>query len=138
MQQQVGALPYRFCSDGAIEVLLITSRATGRWIIPKGNPIPRLKAHQAAAREAFEEAGINGKTEKKPIRKFHYSKQRAGTSDADLEVTVFPLLVTEQLKDWPERDQRERGWLDPIAASHLAENTGLKRLLQIFHLTART
>jgi uncharacterized protein len=136
--QQVGALPYRIRSDGNVEVLLITSRGTGRWIIPKGHPIRGLKAHQAAAREAFEEAGINGKTSKKPIGTFHYSKQRADRTGADTEVTVFALLVTEQLQDWPERCQRQRRWLNPIAASHLAEDTGLKRLLQIFHLTVQT
>jgi 8-oxo-dGTP pyrophosphatase MutT (NUDIX family) len=135
--QQVGALPYRIGSDGDLEILLITSRGTGRWIIPKGNPIVGLKAHQAAAREAFEEAGINGKATNKPIGKFRYSKQRPGRSDADVEVTVFPMLVTEELRDWPERRQRRRRWLNPIAASHLANDMGLQRILQVFHLTAR-
>lgn len=138
VMQQVGALPYRFNPDGAVEVLLITSRGTGRWIIPKGNPIQGLKAHQVAAREAFEEAGINGKPSKKPIGKFYYSKQRAGRPEIDIEVMVFPLLITEQLQDWPERRQRKRRWLNPIAASHLAEDAGLKRILQIFHLTVET
>jgi 8-oxo-dGTP pyrophosphatase MutT (NUDIX family) len=99
--QQVGALPYRISPDGDVEVLLITSRGTGRWIIPKGNPIHGLKAHQAAAREAFEEAGIIGKPSEKSIGTFHYSKQRTGV--ANTVVTVFPLLVTEQFQDWPER-----------------------------------
>lgn len=136
--QQIGALPYRISPDGDLEVLLITSRGTGRWIIPKGNPIQGLKPHQVAAREAYEEAGISGKAANKSIGKFRYSKQRPGRSDAEIEVTVFPLLVTEQLPDWPERRQRQRRWLNPITASHLADDIGLKRLLQIFHLTART
>lgn len=135
--QQIGALPYRISHDGDLEVLLITSRGTGRWIIPKGNPIQGLKAHQVAAREAFEEAGISGKAANRSIGKFRYNKQRPGRSDADVEVTVFPMLVTEQLQDWPERRQRERRWLNPIAASHLVDDIGLKRLLQVFHLTAR-
>src|SRR3546814_5625705 len=58
--KQVAALPYRIEPDGAARILLITSRETRRWIIPKGNPIRGLEAHQAAAREAFEEAGISG------------------------------------------------------------------------------
>ncbi|HEX8056006.1 MAG TPA: NUDIX hydrolase [Novosphingobium sp.] len=136
--QQIGALPYRISPEGELEVLMITSRGNGRWIIPTGNLIQGLKPHQVAAREAFEEAGINGKADGKSIGKFRYNKQRPGRSDADVEVTVFPMLVTEQLQDWPERRQRERRWLNPIAASHLADDLGLKRLLQVFHLTAQT
>lgn len=136
--QQVGALPYRIGPDGDVEVLLITSRGTGRWIIPKGNPIKGLKAHQVAAREAFEEAGIGGAPSSKSLGKFYFEKQRPGQSETETEVTVYPLLVTEQFQDWPERRQRKRRWLSPIAASHLVEDAGLKRILQIFHLTVET
>jgi hypothetical protein len=66
--------------------------------------------------------------------KFHYVKRKVGQDDTNIEVVVFPLLVTEQLRAWPERGQRKRRWLDPIAASHLTDNTELKRLLLVFHL----
>ncbi|MBV1692526.1 NUDIX hydrolase [Novosphingobium sp. G106] len=136
--QQVGALPYRIGPDGDVEVLLITSRGSGRWIIPKGNPIKGLKAHQVAAREAFEEAGISGNPSIRSLGRFYSVKQRAGQPEAETEITVYPLLVTEQFQDWPERPQRKRRWLSPIAASHLVEDAGLKRILQIFHLTVET
>ncbi len=136
--QQVGALPYRTAPDGAVEVLLITSRGSGRWIIPKGNNIKGLKAHQVAAREAFEEAGIGGTPSRKSIGKYYFEKQRPGQAETETEVTVYPLLVTEQFQDWPERRQRKRRWLSTIDASHLVDDDGLKRILQIFHLTVET
>lgn len=117
---------------------MITSRGTGRWIVPKGNPIKGLKAHHVAAREAFEEAGITGTPVSKSVGKFFSGKQRPGQSETENEVTVYPLLVTEQFQDWPERRQRKGRWLSPIAASHLVENASLKRILQIFHLTIET
>ena len=132
--QQIAALPYRITAEGQVEVLLITSRQSGQWIIPKGNPIKGLKAHQAAAQEAFEEAGISGEISKKSVGTFHYLKRKLGQTDANTEVVVFPLLVTQQHRAWPERGQRKRRWLDPIHASHLTDNTELKRLLLVFHL----
>ena len=64
---QVAALPVRRKGDGDIEVLLITSRKTNRWIIPKGWPMKGKKRHEAAAQEALEEAGISGHVHKKPL-----------------------------------------------------------------------
>ncbi|MEN9850080.1 MAG: hypothetical protein RL128_243, partial [Pseudomonadota bacterium] len=56
---QYGALCWRM-HRGKVEVLLITSRDTGRWVIPKGWPIDGLAPAQTAAREAWEEAGVEG------------------------------------------------------------------------------
>src|SRR5215470_5835756 len=73
-REQVGALCVRRADDGSPQVLLITSRGSGRWVIPKGWPVKRLKDHQAAALEAEEEAGVSGKVRSKPIGKFSYPK----------------------------------------------------------------
>lgn len=132
--QQFGALPYRIAESGELQVLLITSRRSHRWLIPKGNPIKGLKAHEVAAREAFEEAGVRGKARKKSLGKFHYDRLLADGAEDRAEVVVFPLQVTDQLQDWPERAERTRRWLSPIAASHLVEIGSLKRLLLIAHL----
>lgn len=56
-RQQYGALCFRFGEDGAVEILLITSRDSGRWIIPKGWPMKKKEPHEAAAVEAWQEAG---------------------------------------------------------------------------------
>ena len=130
--KQVAALPYELDSGGDLKIMLITSRRTRRWVIPKGNPVKGMKAHKAAAREAFEEAGLVGVTSDKAVGKFQYKKQIDSQTRADVEVTVFPMLVTGQADDWPERRQRERRWLDPVAASQLADDAGLKRLIQAF------
>ncbi len=73
--KQVAALPFRVGADGRIEVLLITSRDTGRWIIPKGWPMAGRKAHQAAEREAYEEAGLEGQIAANPVGRYHYQKR---------------------------------------------------------------
>jgi hypothetical protein len=93
---QYGALPYRFTPHAALEILLVTTRQTRRWIIPKGWPIKGLRPAKSAAREAFEEAGVRGKISAKPLGLFTYEKSldEAGVQ-AICEVRVFPLLVQE-------------------------------------------
>jgi 8-oxo-dGTP pyrophosphatase MutT (NUDIX family) len=71
---QYGALPYRFTPHAALEILLVTTRQTRRWIIPKGWPIKGLRPAKSAAREAFEEAGVRGKISAKPLGLFTYEK----------------------------------------------------------------
>jgi 8-oxo-dGTP pyrophosphatase MutT (NUDIX family) len=126
---QVGALPLRFSEDGTAEILLVTTRTTKRWTIPKGWPIKGLKAHEAAAREAQEEAGVIGKVRKKPVGKYLYWKRV--TDDAILcRVKVFQLTVDRQLETWPERDERRQQWFKLVDAADLAGETGLGALLR--------
>src|SRR3546814_14315066 len=98
--------PVRIEADGAARILLITSRETRRWIIPKGNPIRGLEAHQAAAREAFEEAGISGIACPAAIGQYTYEKRKR-KGNRHLLVDVYPLAVIRQFDDWPEREQRK-------------------------------
>lgn len=112
--KQVAALPIRR-NKGTIEVLLVTSRDTGRWIIPKGWHMKGLKAYEAAAREAKEEAGVEGKIKPKPIGRFTYIKTERSDGGA-VDVTVFLLLVRKMCKRWREAAQRERAWF-PIEAA---------------------
>ncbi|WP_245973797.1 NUDIX hydrolase [Bosea caraganae] len=106
---QVGAVPVRHSPDGSIEVLLVTTRTTKRWTVPKGWPIKGLKAHEAAAREAQEEAGAIGTIRRKSMGRYLYWKRM---EDYMLlcEVKLFLLTVTGRLDDWPERDQRRHQW----------------------------
>jgi 8-oxo-dGTP pyrophosphatase MutT (NUDIX family) len=130
---QFGALPYRLTKAGALEILLVTSRHTRRWIIPKGWPIKGKKPSQSAAREAYEEAGVRGIVAVKAIGSFSYEKwvdDKWGTIPC--EVRVFPLLVRRHLKRWPEANERELRWLDPLDAASLVEEEGLRELICSF------
>jgi 8-oxo-dGTP pyrophosphatase MutT (NUDIX family) len=130
---QYGALPYRFTTDAALEILLVTTRHTRRWIIPKGWPTKGLRPAKSAAREAFEEAGVRGKIGAKPLGLFTYQKSldEAGVQ-ATCEVRVFPLLVQRQSEAWPEFEQRMIQWADPGKALSLIKEPDLKKLVAAF------
>ena len=132
--RQYGAIPYRVATDG-VRVLLITSRETRRWVIPKGNPMKGCKPHKAAAVEAFEEAGVKGKIEREPLGSFGYDKV-VGRKSVPCVVNVFPLLVREELDAWPEAGPRERTWVDCSAAAGMVREPELAELLRSFEPTA--
>src|SRR5580700_8279053 len=75
---QYAALPYRSTGSSGTEVMLLTSRQTKRWIIPKGWPMRGKTPHASAAREAFEEAGVIGQVAKRPIGSYSYVKGLEG------------------------------------------------------------
>lgn len=125
---QVAALPMRQDSDGTMRVLLITSRETRRWIIPKGWPVKGRKPSEAAAREALEEAGLVGGPSKKPIGTYTYFKRRKAHFNI-CRVDVYILMVEKQLKDWREKAQRKARWCTLDEAAHLVQEPGLSALL---------
>jgi len=128
-RQQFGAVPLRTAADGSLEILLITTRTTGRWTIPKGWPIKGLKAHEAAAREALEEAGAVGTIDRTPVGRYLYWKRMDGYFQL-CEVEAYLLKVESQLDDWPERDQRRHEWFKLKDAADLVEEPGLKAVLR--------
>ncbi|BBF79544.1 NUDIX hydrolase [Asticcacaulis excentricus] len=130
---QFGALPFRETRNGEVEFLLITSRGSGQWIIPKGKPIPDLTPAETAAREAFEEAGILGEVDPHPIGRFAYMKDQ-GQPNAQFipAVEVFAMRVTQQLTLWPEMGQRSMVWLTPEQALHAIEIESLRKIVRRF------
>lgn len=126
--RQVAALPVRRRKNGAIEVLLITSRCTGRWLVPKGWTCRRLKDHKAAAREARQEAGVDGKIVSHPIGHYRYFKTEIGF-DSPIEVAVYVLSVKKQMKSWREKDERQRAWFSPMEAASMVLEPGLAELI---------
>ena len=127
---QFGALPYRFRRDGSLEILLVTSRRTRRWIIPKGWAIKHKTPAKSAAREAYEEAGVRGTVKARSIGSFVYEKWLdVDSMSVPCEVQVFPLEVERQRRTWPEQSEREIRWLDPDAALLLVEESGLRSLI---------
>jgi predicted phosphate transport protein (TIGR00153 family) len=130
--QQIAALPYIVDANGGTRVMLITSRDTGRWVIPKGNPIAGLASHEAAAQEAYEEAGIRGIPCPFAVGSFAYRKKRRTGRYRDIVVTVFPLAFVEQFGDWPERHQRDTRWFPLDRAAAAVEEPELKALIMAF------
>lgn len=128
---QYAALPYRFRKDGLKQVLLITSRETKRWIIPKGWPMPNEKPHHVAQIEAFEEAGIIGTIEEEPIGFYHYNKIK-GIKELPCRVFVYLMSVEEQLEDWPEKSERNSQWFPFEEAAHLVKEPELSSLFLLY------
>ena len=124
---QFAALPYRITEQG-IEVLIITSRRTHRWIVPKGWPIEELGPAGSAAREALEEAGVSGEIDTTALGHFHYVKEMRKTS-LPCRVDVFALRVTRQHKRFAEKDARELRWVTPLEAAAMVDEPGLRRLI---------
>jgi 8-oxo-dGTP pyrophosphatase MutT (NUDIX family) len=131
-RQQVGALPFRRDKGGDVQVMLVTSRGTRRWVIPKGNPIKGLKIHRSAEREAFEEAGVLGRISKKPVGRFAYEKHLKSGATVPCEVAVFALQVEKQRKHWPEMAEREWRWFSPDEAAAAVAERDLHDLLLAF------
>jgi 8-oxo-dGTP pyrophosphatase MutT (NUDIX family) len=128
---QYAALPYRVTERG-IEVLLITTRRTHRWIIPKGWPIDGLEPPDSAAREALEEAGISGEMQKEPIGAFHYFKLLRNDVTVPCRVEVFAMKVTRQRKSWMEKDERELRWFPLDEAAQTVGEPQLRKLIAKF------
>lgn len=129
VRAQYAALPVRTLPDGEIDVLLVTSRETRRWIVPKGWPERGLAPHEVAAKEAFEEAGVKGRILADPLGSYHYRKRLRDGSTVACEVTVYPLTVRREAKKWPESRQRERRWVSLSEAAMMVDEPGLVTLL---------
>ena len=122
---QYAALPFRLLENGALQVMLITSRQTRRWVIPKGWPITRLEPPEVAAREAFEEAGLIGEVGHKAVVSYHYRKQLGPDKFRRCVVKVYPLRVRRELDEWPEMAERQRQWMSPAEAALRVAEAGL-------------
>lgn len=129
MIAQFGVIPWRRSAGGGAEILLITSRETRRWVVPRGNAMAGLRDYEAAAQEAYEEAGIRGGVEQSALGTYRYDKRRRDGSVVAAEVQLFRMLVTEEAADWPERRERERRWFAPKDAAAAVAEPDLARLI---------
>ncbi len=131
-RSQFGAICYRI-REGRVQILLITSRRRGRWVIPKGWPMHDETPAGAAAMEAFQEAGAVGKLSHSVLGFYAYAKRnKDGGGTTPCVVAVFPLRVSQLVKDYPEKSQRKRKWFPQAKAADLLDEPELARMVRDF------
>ncbi len=131
-RRQVGALPFRREPEREVEVYLITSRESRRWVIPKGWPMKGRKPFEAAEQEAYEEAGLVGQIGRRPLGFYFYQKRLRSRDLVLCSVKVFPLEVRKQLPHWPEQDQRDGAWFPSSHAADIVAEAGLAAMIRAF------
>jgi 8-oxo-dGTP pyrophosphatase MutT (NUDIX family) len=130
-RRQVAALPWRRGSDG-LEILLVTSRETRRWVTPKGGRMPGLTDAEAAAVEALEEAGVEGRVGDEPLGTFRYLKVLRRRAPRWCVVSVYPLEVLTVLPVWKEQGERERLWMSAEQAAACVGEVDLAEIIRAF------
>lgn len=130
-RKQVGALAVRTGVDGRVEVLLVTSRVSRNWLIPKGWPMKGRGSARSAAQEALEEAGIVCEPGRK-LGKYDYVKVKPDGGGIPCTVHVFRMDVREELAEWREQGQRDRRWMSPSEAAAIVHEPGLAEFLRDF------
>ena len=131
VRTQFGALCYRVNND-KVQVLLITSRGSGRWIIPKGWPMDKQTPASAAEQEAFEEAGVEGKIKNICLGIFSYVKSRNVEDKLPCVVAVFPMKVKRLLRKFPESKERKRRWFSIKKAASIVSEPELAQIIRAF------
>jgi 8-oxo-dGTP pyrophosphatase MutT (NUDIX family) len=130
VRTQFGALCYRI-KNGDLQFCLITSRGTGRWIVPKGWPMDGETPGQAAATEAWEEAGVEGRVRSRPLGVYSYYKVQSADS-LPCVVVVYPLKVKKAQSRWPECKDRQRRWVSRRKAARMIEEPELRQMILHF------
>lgn len=130
-RRQVAALPWRGEGE-AMRILLVSSRETRRWVIPKGWPMKGKSDSAAAAQEAYEEAGLEGVIAKTSIGDYEYLKRLKTGAAKLVKVDVYPLRVTGERPTWPEKGQRTLQWVTPVEAALSVQEPALRDLIARF------
>jgi 8-oxo-dGTP pyrophosphatase MutT (NUDIX family) len=130
--RQVAALAWRKSGPG-VDVLLVTSRTTRRWLLPKGWPVAGKSSAESAMVEAFEEAGVWGVAAEPPLGSYKYDKVLKDGSIRPCTVDVFAIPVVKLLDEWPEMSQRRRRWYSALTAASMVAEPDLAAILSAFH-----
>ena len=128
--RQIAALPIRWDQTGKLRVLMVTSRDTRRWVMPKGWLMDGKKPWHAAEIEALEEAGAVGVISHRPIGADRYKKRMSAGRSIICRVTVYPMIVDKLKKRWKERAERKRHWFSLRKAATLVEEEELSEILK--------
>lgn len=127
---QIAALPMRWDKNGNLTILMVTSRGTGRWVMPKGWTMNNKKPWAAAEIEALEEAGAKGFISSEVIGEYRYSKRLDDGSALECRVRVYPMIVQKLKRNWKERRQRKRRWFSVKAAAKKVDEPDLAAILR--------
>lgn len=127
--EQIAALPVCWDAKGTLRVLMVTSRDTGRWVMPKGWHMDGKKPWHAAEIEALEEAGAKGFISHQPIGTYAYKKRLDDGTNVRCTVTIYPMFVDKLKRRWKERDERKRHWFSPKKAAKLVNERELSAIL---------
>ena len=130
-QLQYAALPWRR-AEGVLEILLVTTRHTGRWIVPKGWPLAGRTPSECAAHEALEEAGVVGEIAAEALGSFRYNKHRKSGEIVPCRVHVFAMEVAHQRRNWAEKAARKTCWCSTDVALARVTEPGLRQLIVKF------
>lgn len=131
VRTQFAALCWRVV-DKKVQILIITSRGRGRWIIPKGWPMDGQTPGEAALQEAWEEAGVIGRADSRPLGLYSYTKIVRGAPDLPCVAMVYGVRVKSLAKTWPEAHERKRKWVSRKKAAALVSEPELSRILRDF------
>lgn len=131
---QFAVLPWRHTDR--LEIMLVSSRETGRWVLPKGWPMKGIKPHKTAAREALEEAGILGKVAKTSLGGYSYSKRLENDSVQMCRVQIFAFEVEQERNSWLEKHERTRKWFAVTDAAEAVEESELREAILKFEMFA--
>ena len=131
--EQIAALPLRILKNGNVEVLMVTSRDTGRWVMPKGWEMDGKKPWRAAEIEALEEAGAVGYVSHEAIGSYRYPKILDDGRIMPCTVRVYPMIVEKLKRRWKEKGQRKRHWFSPKDAAKRVAEEDLAALLMTLH-----
>ena len=127
--RQVAALPWRLAADGGLEFLLVTSRTSRHWLLPKGWPIPGKSGLESALQEAFEEAGIHAKGPDTPLGRYAFIKVLHDLTELPCTMAVYGVGNALEVSEWPEKGQRERKWFTQADAVAIAFDYNLSLFL---------
>lgn len=128
---QFAALVYRI-HEGKVQFLLITTRRTKRWILPKGWAEDGLTPAQSAQKEAFEEAGVTGKIFDACLGVYSYEKFVNEDDDLPMVALVYPMKAKKMLKEYPEKAERRRKWFSRSRAAAKVREPELRKLIKSF------
>ncbi|MEL7255706.1 MAG: NUDIX hydrolase [Pseudomonadota bacterium] len=131
VRTQFAALCYKVI-DGKVKVLMVTSRGTGRWIIPKGWPADGKTPIESALTEAWEEAGVEGRVTGECLGLFSYQKNVNDADDLPCVAMVYPVKVKSVSANYPEKGQRRRRWMSLKKAAERVDEPELARILKNF------
>jgi 8-oxo-dGTP pyrophosphatase MutT (NUDIX family) len=126
---QVAAIPMKWTRDGELRILMVTSRESGRWVLPKGWTMDGKTPWRAAEIEALEEAGVTGYISREALGDYTYDKRLPDGTTVSCTVRVYPMIVDKVKRDWKERKARRRHWFSPEGAAEAVNEPGLTELL---------